>query len=389
MVQTTLNNVTKIFTEDDGNEIVAVDDVSIEVDDGDFLVLVGPSGCGKSTTLRMIAGLESITDGEIELGDRVINDVAAKDRDIAMVFQSYALYPHMTVRENMSFGLEESTNLSDDEIKSRVEETAGVLNITELLDRTPGELSGGQQQRVALGRAIVREPSVFLMDEPLSNLDAQLRAEMRLELQRLQEQLGTTTIYVTHDQTEAMTMGDQIAILNKGSLQQIGSPLDCYHTPENVFVASFIGEPSMNLLDATQTATTDGTALQTDQFKYEFSSPILDSIEPTELVFGIRPEDIEIEATVISEPSSHSFAAEISVVEPMGDENVLYLESDYNSNSDSDPIIATVNGMKRFGSGQRVTVHIPEETIHLFDQQTGKALHNRDTKSLEEHSTAN
>lgn len=384
MANTKLNNVTKIFTEDDGNEIVAVDDVSIEIDNGDFLVLVGPSGCGKSTTLRMIAGLESITDGEIKLDDRVINDVPAKYRDIAMVFQSYALYPHMTVRENMSFGLEESTNLSDAEIKSRVEETAGVLNITELLDRTPGELSGGQQQRVALGRAIVREPSVFLMDEPLSNLDAQLRAEMRLELQRLQEQLGTTTIYVTHDQTEAMTMGDQIAILNDGSLQQVGSPLDCYHTPENVFVASFIGEPSMNLLDATQTGATDSGALQTDHFEYTFSSSIIDSIEPKELVFGIRPEDIDIETTTTSEKGSHSFTAEISVVEPMGDENVLYLQSDHNNDSDSDPIIATVDGMERFDSGQRVTVRIPEEAIHLFDRRTGKAIHNRDTESLEE-----
>ncbi len=385
MAQMNLNDVTKIFTENDGNKITAVDGVSIDIDDGDFLVLVGPSGCGKSTTLRMIAGLESITDGEIRLDDRIINNVSAKDRDIAMVFQSYALYPHMTVRENMSFGLEESTDFSDEDIQSQVEETAGVLDITELLDRTPSELSGGQQQRVALGRAIVREPSVFLMDEPLSNLDAQLRAEMRLELQRLQEQLGTTTIYVTHDQTEAMTMGDQIAILNDGSLQQVGSPLDCYHKPENVFVAGFIGEPSMNLIDATEIKSANETTLQTDYFNYALSDSIAGSIESSELVFGIRPEDIEIERTVTSETDTHAFTAEITVIEPMGDENVLYLQSDNNSGADIDPIIATVNGMQRFESGQRVTVHIPEETIHLFDQYTGKAIHNRNTKSLEEH----
>ena len=230
MANLTLSGTTKIF-DDGGEDIVAVNDLDLDIRDGEFVVLVGPSGCGKSTTLRMVAGLDTPTSGTISIGDEPIQDKRPQERDIAMVFQSYALYPHMTVRENMSFGLEESTDVDDDEIRETVEDAAATLGITELLDRKPGALSGGQQQRVALGRAIVRNPEVFLLDEPLSNLDAKLRAQMRTELQQLQNDLCVTTVYVTHDQTEAMTMGDRIAILDGGELQQLGTPMQCYHEP--------------------------------------------------------------------------------------------------------------------------------------------------------------
>ncbi|RKD97078.1 ABC transporter ATP-binding protein [Halopiger aswanensis] len=392
MAETKLDDVTKVFTDDDGSDIVAVDEVSIDIEDGEFLVLVGPSGCGKSTTLRMIAGLETISDGQISLDDRVINDIPAKDRDIAMVFQSYALYPHMTVRENMAFGLEESTELSDDEISDRVEEAAEMMGIGDLLDRKPGELSGGQQQRVALGRAIVREPSVFLMDEPLSNLDAKLRAQMRTELQQLQEELGTTTVYVTHDQTEAMTMGDRIAILNDGELQQVGTPLECYHEPANQFVANFIGEPSMNFLDVDVRETADGATLVGEHLEYPISNDIATSIgSRSDVVLGIRPEDIEIERDEGRQAGGHEVAAQVSVVEPTGDENIVYLMlGDEELDTDTEllegnreSIIATIDGMSTVNSGDRVVAHIPEDAIHLFDARTGEAVHNRRVENTE------
>ncbi|SFS95861.1 ABC transporter ATP-binding protein [Halostagnicola kamekurae] len=383
MAQTKLNEVTKVFTEDDGNEIVAVDDVSIDIDDGEFLVLVGPSGCGKSTTLRMVAGLETVSSGTINLDDRVINETPAKDRDIAMVFQSYALYPHMTVRENMSFGLEESTEMGDDEIAARVEDTAAMMGIEDLLDRKPGELSGGQQQRVALGRAIVRDPAVFLMDEPLSNLDAKLRAEMRTELQRLQEELDTTTVYVTHDQTEAMTMGDRVAILNDGTLQQVGTPLDCYHRPSNLFVAGFVGEPSMNFVDMNRRTEAGETVLQSDRFEYPISDELAADVDgSSDLVLGIRPEDIAISDGAPTD--AHDIEATIDVIEPMGDENIVYLRFENDDASlETESMIATVGGMRQFESGQRVTAHIPEDAIHIFDASTGEALHNRRLEPVE------
>ncbi|WP_254767971.1 ABC transporter ATP-binding protein [Salinilacihabitans rarus] len=381
MTELTLDRVSKHF-EDDGDVVVAVDEVSIDIEDGEFLVLVGPSGCGKSTTLRMIAGLESVTAGEIRLDERVINDVPAKNRDIAMVFQSYALYPHMTVRGNMAFGLEESTDLPNDEVAARVEETAEMMGIGELLDRKPGELSGGQQQRVALGRAIVREPSVFLMDEPLSNLDAKLRAEMRTELQRLQEELGTTTVYVTHDQTEAMTMGDRIAILDDGELQQVGTPLECYHEPANLFVADFVGEPAMNFLDVTRREEGDGAVLVCDHFEYPVAADIADALAGSEdLVLGVRPEDVELRD---GEPSGdHDVPATVDVVEPTGDENIVYLAF---GDTDPDPdetFVATVDGMRRVESGEPVVAHLPEDAIHVFDAATGETLHTRRIESAE------
>ena len=370
MAELTLEGVTKRF-DDGGDEIVAVDDVSIDIEDGEFLVLVGPSGCGKSTTLRMIAGLETVTEGTVAIGDEIVNDRPAQQRDIAMVFQSYALYPHMTVRENMRFGLEESTDLDDETMDERVEEAAETLEISELLDRKPSELSGGQQQRVALGRAIVRDPSVFLMDEPLSNLDAKLRSGMRMELQRLQEELGVTTVYVTHDQTEAMTMGDRIAILNDGELQQVATPLECYHRPNNLFVAGFIGEPSMNFVDVSL----DGDRLVGDGFDFEYplSESILADLDGTdELVLGIRPEDIEL-GDVSS--GDHVFEAVVDVVEPMGNENNLLVRFPDDETNQSFNVI--VGGMRHLEEGSRYDVRIPESAIHLFDRTTGRAIRNR------------
>jgi len=360
-----LDSVTKTFQDGD-DEIVAVDDVSMDIADSEFLVVVGPSGCGKSTMLRMVAGLETITSGTVSLDGRVINDVKSQERDIAMVFQSYALYPHMTVRENMSFGLEESTELPDEEISEMVTDTAELLGIPSLLDRKPGELSGGQQQRVALGRAIVRDPEVFLMDEPLSNLDAKLRAQMRTELQRLQEDLEVTTMYVTHDQTEAMTMGDRIAILNDGELQQVATPLECYHEPTNRFVAGFLGEPSMNFFE---TDLADGT-LTGGGFEYPLSEGTLADLgDATELVLGIRPEAVEIRKEA-SAPSD--FEATVDVVEPMGDENIVYLQF-----GDDESLVATTSGFDRVGAGDSVVARIPEGAIHVFDRMSGEALHNR------------
>ncbi|WP_416841167.1 ABC transporter ATP-binding protein [Haloferax sp. DFSO52] len=367
MAQLTLDSVTKRFDDD----VVAVDGVSLDIDDGEFLVLVGPSGCGKSTTLRMIAGLESVSDGEIRIDGTSLRGKRPKERDIAMVFQSYALYPHMTVRENMSFGLEESTDLPAADIRETVEETAEMLDISELLDRKPGELSGGQQQRVALGRAIVRDPKVFLMDEPLSNLDAKLRSQMRTELQRLQEDLGVTTVYVTHDQTEAMTMGDRIAILDGGKLQQVATPLEAYHRPANRFVAGFIGEPSMNFFEMD----VQGDSLVHEAFSYPISESTQSAIGDVERVtLGIRPEDIEL---VTDDSGDHTYEATVDVVEPMGNENAVYLQFD------DTRFVATIGGMRQVESGETVNVQIPEDAVHIFDAETGDVLQNRSLEDAE------
>ena len=367
MSDTTLDGVTKQF-DAGGDAVVAVEDVSIDVQDGEFLVLVGPSGCGKSTTLRLVAGLETVTEGRIEIGDRVVNNVKPKDRGIAMVFQSYALYPQKTVRENMRFGLEMTTDLSDAEITERVESAAEMLDITELLGRRPKALSGGQQQRVALGRAIVRDPEVFLMDEPLSNLDAKLRTQMRTELQELHQELETATIYVTHDQTEAMTMGDRIAILNEGQLQQVGTPLECYYEPANEFVAGFIGSPSMNLLDGEFT----GDAIDTAAFRYpvtdEQRSELEQGLDGRGAALGIRPEDVELAET----PDPRTAEFEIRVVEPMGRENVLHLERN------GEEIVASASGEHVVAEGETVRARIAADRVHAFDATSGEAVFNRD-----------
>jgi len=365
MANLTFDNVTKTF-QDESGEIVAVEELDMEIRDGEFLVIVGPSGCGKTTSLRMIAGLETITEGDIRLDGTSIRGTGPQDRDIAMVFQSYALYPHMTVRENMSFGLKQSTDFSDEKIHDTVTEIGEMLGIPELLDRKPAELSGGQQQRVALGRAIVRDPKVFLMDEPLSNLDAKLRAEMRTELQRLQEELGTTTIYVTHDQTEAMTMSDRIAILNDGELQQIGTPLECYYEPNNQFVAGFIGEPSMNFIRCTR----DGNVLSTPDFDYELSQSTADTLgSQTELTLGIRPEDVEV---VRNPAEPNDVAVEVDVIEPFGKENNLHL-APKTRNAD-DTVVATIGARTKVEPDSTIGMRFPEEHLYLFDGEDGTAV---------------
>jgi multiple sugar transport system ATP-binding protein len=358
-----LHNLTKVFSSGD-NRIVAVDDLDVTVEDGEFLVLVGPSGCGKSTTLRCIAGLERVSTGQITLDGRDITDKKPKERDMAMVFQNYALYPHMTVRENIGYGLKITSDLSSDEIGSRVEDTARLLEIEDLLDKEPSDLSGGQQQRVALGRAIIREPEVFLMDEPLSNLDAKLRTTMRTEIQQLQQDMDITTIYVTHDQTEAMTMGDRIAVLDGGELQQIDEPLDCYHRPNNRFVAGFIGSPSMNFLSVRR----DGDQLTHDAFEYTLSETTLDDLRDTDvnLTLGIRPEHIELAGG----DHRNAIPTTIEVVEPMGEVTYGYFEIGETTYT------VSVEGERRLEAGQDVHVVFPERKIHLFDGDTGDAVKN-------------
>ena len=356
--------LTKVFGDDDG-QIVAVDDLDIAIEDGEFLVLVGPSGCGKSTTLRCVAGLESVTDGSIVLDGEPVTNRKPKDRNMAMVFQNYALYPHMTARENMSFGLKMTTDLSKDEISQRVEDAAEMMGIPDLLGDRPGELSGGQQQRVALGRAIVREPEVFLMDEPLSNLDAKLRTQMRTELQELQQRLNVTTIYVTHDQTEAMTMGDRIAILNGGELQQIGTPLECYHQPDNRFVAGFIGSPSMNFLSMRRS----GQTLEHEEFEYQLSDRTaqrLGGASAEHVTLGIRPEDIQPTAD-----DPNAITVSVNVTEPLGDSTYVYFDIGDTA------CTASVPGDLSISEGDRLSIVFPQDRIHLFDGDTGEAITNR------------
>jgi len=353
-------------------EITAVDNLKFEVKDGEFIVLVGPSGCGKSTTLRCIAGLEQPTEGDILIDGEVVTSDRPKDRDIAMVFQSYALYPHMTARENISFGLKMSTDMSDEVIETKVDEVAKMMGIEDLLEKEPSDLSGGQQQRVALGRAIVREPEVFLMDEPLSNLDAKLRTSMRTELQSLQEELGVTTVYVTHDQTEAMTMGDRIAILNNGRLQQIGTPLDCYYKPTNQFVASFIGSPSMNFIEAEL----DNKLLVHESFEVDLSNEFNDNLEQnaSDVILGIRPEDIKL----VNDKSQKTLTVTVQVTEPMGDQTNVYF------NLGDEQYTAAVSGDMRIRNGQEINLSFPEKKVHVFDAETGKALKNSEYKDVKE-----
>ena len=358
-----IQDLVKRYRTGSNDEIVAVEDLNVDLADGEFLVLVGPSGCGKSTTLRCIAGLETISEGTIYIDGEDVNDQNPEERNIAMVFQNYALYPHMTARENMEFGLKMTSDLSASERRERVEEAAQMLGIEDLLEDKPKSLSGGQQQRVALGRAIVREPEVFLMDEPLSNLDAKLRTQMRTEIQQLQTELGVTTVYVTHDQTEAMTMGDRIAVLDGGELQQIGTPLECYYEPENLFVANFIGEPSMNFFDAE----VEGGSLTGESLDYELSESIRSRIEAHDRVtLGIRPEDIEIAET----EGQNAFPATVQVVEPMGDQNFLHLDLGGSA------VTAAVGGNYDVEAGTTVLLRFPESKIHLFDSTTGEAIVN-------------
>jgi multiple sugar transport system ATP-binding protein len=348
-------------------EVSVIADLDLEIDDHEFIVLVGPSGCGKSTILRMIAGLETLSGGELYIGGRLVNDVPPKDRDVAMVFQSYALYPHMTVRENISFGLR-IRKVPPAQIAAAVAEAAGILGLSELLDRKPKELSGGQRQRVALGRAIMRKPAVFLFDEPLSNLDAALRVQMRAELSKLQGRLKTTTVYVTHDQVEAMTLGNRIAVLNAGRLMQIGPPLELYDSPQNMFVARFIGTPPMNVV--TVSVGDDGSTLKHAAFTLTMPpkwQPLAAAYRGKPLGLGIRPEDIG-EAGRQDWRAGAEFDGVIEIFEPLGHEIIVHVRSG------EDRILAKLESYKLPEIGQTIRLALNGEKIHLFDPRTERRL---------------
>ncbi len=373
MATVTFENATRIYP---GNDRPSVDALNLEIADGEFLVLVGPSGCGKSTSLRMLAGLEDVNAGRILIGDRDVTDVQPKDRDIAMVFQNYALYPHMTVHDNMGFALK-IAGTPKAEIDKRVREAAKILGLTEYLDRTPKALSGGQRQRVAMGRAIVRKPKVFLMDEPLSNLDAKLRVQTRTQIASLQRSLGVTTVYVTHDQTEALTMGDRIAVLKDGVLQQVGTPREMYDHPANEFVAGFIGSPAMNLGQFT----VKGDVATVGAAKIQLSKATLDAITPEDggkVTIGFRPESLD----VVSAQDEHSIPVRLSFVEELGSDAYIYgelvgaeeSEAKLGSGEDSSQIIVRVPPRTAPEPGETVYVRIRPGQEHIFSASTGKRL---------------
>jgi multiple sugar transport system ATP-binding protein len=382
MASVTLKELTKEF-----KEVIAVNKVDLDIRDKEFLVLVGPSGCGKTTALRMIAGLEEATGGEILIGERVVNDVSPKDRDIAMVFQNYALYPHMTVYDNMSFGLRlkrtptggvwpfnSKRTFTKSEIDRRVREAAKLLDLDKLLQRKPKQLSGGQRQRVALGRAIVREPKVFLMDEPLSNLDAKLRVQTRAELKKLHRRLGITTVYVTHDQVEAMTMGDRIVVMNHGVVQQCDTPLNLYNNPVNIFVAGFIGSPAMNFVPV-QITEADGK-IWADASSFKVELPASQSGKAAAYVgksctFGIRPEDIYDRNLVglVTPTPGNTIKANVDVIEPLGDDVELHLTT-----GDS-ALIGKVDSKTQAKTGEPLDVVFDMEKSHLFDTETEQAIY--------------
>ena len=351
--------------------VTAVSDFTLDIDDKEFIILVGPSGCGKSTTLRMVAGLEEISEGELYIGGRLVNDVAPKDRDIAMVFQNYALYPHMTVFENMAFGLK-LRKTPKDEIKKRVTEAAKILDIEHLLDRKPKALSGGQRQRVAMGRAIVRNPKVFLMDEPLSNLDAKLRVAMRTEIKKLHNKLQTTFMYVTHDQTEAMTMGTRIVVMKDGVIQQVDTPANLYTKPDNVFVAGFIGSPQMNFVTATLSKENGSVYASFGDNKIMIPNgkvtPELEGYIGKEVIVGIRPEDIHDDEAFISSIPEAVCNAYVEVTEMMGAETYLYLELA------GEQFTARVNQRSTAKIGDTIKVAFETNKIHIFDKDTEMAI---------------
>jgi len=358
MATVTFDHVTKKY-----GEVIAVDDFNLEIQDGEFMVLVGPSGCGKTTSLRMIAGLEDISSGTLTIGEKVVNDMPPKDRDIAMVFQSYALYPHMSVYDNLAFGLK-LRKVDKKEIDRRVREAAETIQLTTLLQRKPKELSGGQRQRVALGRAIVREPAVFLMDEPLSNLDAKLRVQTRAEIARLHQRLQTTIVYVTHDQVEAMTMGQRIAVMSQAKLQQVGPPQDLYDHPNNKFVAGFIGSPAMNFIPATLQGSGDSAVLRAEGIDIPVPAALREGIGATtgrDFVVGIRPEHMDVAA----DGGEHATTqAKADVVEYLGNEELLH------TMIAGIDIVAVVSAERRVRPGDVVTMHLPLDKIHLFDAST-------------------
>ena len=390
MAEIALEDITKRYP--DGFE--AVKHMDLDVADGEFIILVGPSGCGKSTALRMIAGLEDITDGELKIGGEVVNDRAPKDRDIAMVFQNYALYPHMTVGENMGFALK-LAHVDKQEIDQKVNEAAKTLDLTQHLDRKPANLSGGQRQRVAMGRAIVRDPKAFLMDEPLSNLDAKLRVQMRTEVSRIQKRLGTTTVYVTHDQTEAMTLGDRVAVMRSGELQQVGAPQELYEHPKNIFVAGFIGSPAMNFLPVK----VEGTNIVTPIGNVPLSDEQRQALEGDgkgDLIAGIRPEDFE-DAALVGDQRDRgiTFNARIDVLESMGAEFYAYFSveaqesvssqelqelaedagtADIPSAGEAGQVVARLEPASKAAEGQEAELWLDTSKVHLFDASNGQRL---------------
>jgi multiple sugar transport system ATP-binding protein len=400
MTAVTLSHVGKVYP--DGTR--AVDGLDLEIGDGEFMVLVGPSGCGKTTALRMVAGLEDITEGLIQIGDRVVNHVPAKDRDIAMVFQSYALYPHLTVYENIAFSLR-LRKAPKAEIDGRVRQAASLLGLTELLDRKPRALSGGQRQRVAMGRAIVREPAAFLMDEPLSNLDAKLRVQMRTEIARIQGDLDVTTIYVTHDQVEAMTMGDRVAVMRKGRLQQVASPQELYDEPVNLFVGGFIGSPAMNLVDATLERADDGLAVVAGDQRIGLGEeaiaarPALRDYEGRAVVLGIRPEHLEDAALVPDSPPDRRLDGRVVLREALGSELMVHfqvgarpaLTEDVRELAEDVGDVAAIERLEegaaeavlvgRFAprsnvrEGERAEVAVDTNGLHFFDRETGLGIY--------------
>jgi multiple sugar transport system ATP-binding protein len=390
MAEIALEHVTKRY----GDGFEAVKDLNLDVADGEFMILVGPSGCGKSTALRMVAGLEDITDGELKIGGQIVNDRAPKDRDIAMVFQNYALYPHMTVRENMGFALK-LAGTPQQEIDQKVSEAARILDLEQHLDRKPANLSGGQRQRVAMGRAIVRNPSAFLMDEPLSNLDAKLRVQMRTEIARIQQRFETTTIYVTHDQTEALTLGDRIAVLRAGLLQQVGAPGELYGHPTNLFVAGFIGSPSMNFLPGEL----DGDSIKLPIGTVPMPQSLRGRLQAGPgggrrgVIVGLRPEDFEDASLVQDRSSGVTFKTKIDVLESMGSEFYAYfvveservashgleeLASDTGADDlpqqEGSQVVARLDAASQVRQGQEIELWFNTEHLHLFDPETGETL---------------
>ena len=385
-----ISSVGKIYP----NGTRALQDVNIEINDGEFLVLVGPSGCGKTTLLRMVAGLEDITEGEISIADNIVNEVAPKDRDIAMVFQNYALYPHMSVYDNMAFSLK-LRKLPKDEIDKKVKEAAKTLEIDELLERKPKALSGGQRQRVAMGRAIVRSPQAFLMDEPLSNLDAKLRVQMRAELGQLHSQLETTTLYVTHDQVEAMTMGDRVAVIRKGVLQQIDTPREIYLYPKNIFVAGFIGSPSMNFVYASVAKSGKNTKIKfgDDEINVIDAPEALADFEGKEIVVGIRPEAFEDSVYANKKEFSEQVSIEVSLLEQLGSDTYVHFYKDIKPVQtkaieeiladegedisvlgDETKFIARINPNSTVEEGQKINLALDPAKLHYFDPETGLAI---------------
>jgi multiple sugar transport system ATP-binding protein len=386
MATVVLDKVNKVYD----NGYHAIHDLSLDIADGEFLVLVGPSGCGKSTALRMIAGLETITDGEMRIGEKVVNDVEPKDRDIAMVFQNYALYPHMSVYDNIGFALK-LAKVPKDEIDQRVRKAADTLELTQYLERKPGQLSGGQRQRVAMGRAIVRQPAAFLMDEPLSNLDAKLRVQMRAEIAGLQRHLGVTTFYVTHDQVEAMTMGDRVAVIKDGYLQQVDTPQNLYDRPANVFVAAFIGSPSMNLYDATLNISGDGGTITVGSQSLPIAAeslaarPGLRNYDGKRVILGVRPEDYEDASLAQNVRDGATVTAPVSLIESLGSEIMVHFSIDAPRIDSGDPdaveetagaanSVGKFNPRSRVRGGDSASIAVTVENLHFFDHDSRLAI---------------